>query len=657
MKTTTPWILLASSLLYPPTAHAEVTLTFREQGVEAVLHSTPLAPDRKTINGGLETDSLTASLQYSDDDIQGAQSASATITAQPTFDDDFSNLTGFFGGGSVTAIAPTGAYRSVAEASFRLYFVTDQPVNFNLDFTALSPASYYDLYENIPNFSLNLGTGVKYDVRADDPSVHFAGTNGGGNFSQVIEPGQVGVELDFIASALDDEMPTASFDFFFLASIAPVGPTGLKWDEPAGGDFHTAGNWLGDTLPAVDEDILFDLPNTYAVTLDEDAQVGDMEIAQGQVSLDYGSRRVEINDLTIKGASGQTTLYVGSNAGVNTAEHGLIGHAFTIGANGRLTNLSTGQFYVGYVDIPENDPNSDQTKTDLQARKSVRVEDGGELITPNVRVDGPANAGGSGVATVAVDGAGSTWRARRLDIGGTYTGRVEVTKGGRLISVDVGAEALGVNVESPSDSTQSVIRVAGEAGSGERSTLLAANMTLGVDHRGRLEVVDGAGAGVDILRLGIRPMSHGTALIRGAGTTFGSGNGGFALIKAGDGGFGQLDIEAGAFVEANVTIGDGSIFALGDNRGIVNLSGEYTQLNSPNLNVGLRSAAELNISSGAKVSTSIAHFARYFNSTATVNIATSDGVSIPEPTTLALIALGGLVAFRRQRCIEALRRS
>lgn len=78
----------------------------------------------------------------------------------------------------------------------------------------------------------------------------------------------------------------------------------------------------------------------------------------------------------------------------------------------------------------------------------------------------------------------------------------------------------------------------------------AADITLGIDHVGRLEAVDGAVVAADVLRLAIRPIARGTALFRGAGTRFEGANSEFGRIKVADGGFGQLDIEDGAVVHA-----------------------------------------------------------------------------------------------------------
>ncbi|MCO6046516.1 PEP-CTERM sorting domain-containing protein [Aeoliella sp. ICT_H6.2] len=624
-------------------ASAEVTLTYREQEVKTGIRQRPSFDDRK-LYVGLEPKSLTASTELISEEFGNVeydrlQTADATITAQPTFDDQ-SNLTGFFGGGTLSASSPILGKTS-ATALFEAFFDVDSPTVFNFAMNELMETDYFrtpsGLFAGRQAWVDFDGPGSDYDIRW---------RNEGSTFTQLLQPGQYDIRIDFGAHATYDASPF-TLDYFFLASFAAPDPVTPTWDEPAGGDFNIADNWSDDDAPTMSDDVRFDLPNTYTVDLQQDTQVGNMTVENGDVDLNYDLNLLKVAELLVAAPNGGAArLDVRSDTPVVSREHGLVADSITVGPGGALANTTIGQLFVGHVDFPPDSPEENQLLTDLQALEGLTVQGGGALATPAAKVDGPNADDGTGVATATVTGPGSMWQAITLKVGESSQGHVSVLDGGTITSPDVGpGPVLIATVDSASVVQESRLTVSGvgdDNGTPTPSQFLSSQITVGAEHRGRLTVDQGAVFKVDNLTLGRDDASRGFASVTGPDTKLMPANVAFANIHVGDDGFGQLDINDGATVVADLLVGSAPSFGtVGNNLGVVNVAGMGTTLTGGTHEIGRTNEGELNIADGAVLNTTTLRAGRFADSVGTVRIA---GEGSQANVSFAL-ALGGGFGF------------
>ncbi|HET6427241.1 MAG TPA: hypothetical protein VFJ30_02440, partial [Phycisphaerae bacterium] len=145
-----------------------------------------------------------------------------------------------------------------------------------------------------------------------------------------------------------------------------------------------------------------------------------------------------------------------------------------------------------------------------------------------------ANSSGA----VTVEGGGSSWSARYIDVGLAGTGELTVQGGGSVTCTDV-----CVGRDPGSDGTVTV------AGGG--STLSAGeDIYVGYDGIGELTIRGGGAVTCDGIGVGDRAGSHGTVTVNGADSTLITGSLSIAL----NGGTGELTVSNGGAVESEHAI-------------------------------------------------------------------------------------------------------
>lgn len=95
--------------------------------------------------------------------------------------------------------------------------------------------------------------------------------------------------------------------FVFLSNLAvatatlilfgqPAFGADRVWNEPAGGDFPEAENWVDDLPPGTNDTAIFNLPDAYTVNFDDDAETFRLRISNGDVTFDLGGNTYLLND-------------------------------------------------------------------------------------------------------------------------------------------------------------------------------------------------------------------------------------------------------------------------------------------------------------------------------------------------------------------------
>jgi T5SS/PEP-CTERM-associated repeat protein len=392
-------------------------------------------------------------------------------------------------------------------------------------------------------------------------------------------------------------------------------------------------------VPGTSDSVIFDRTAAYTVDFEEDHQSETVSVAAGDVTFLFGHSKYEVGEVSVAGEGGETaSLLVTTNNIVITEEHGVLADEIYVGQGGALSNGL--QLFVGNIDFPPFGPYTNQTDTDLQAKRALLVEGGGSLRSPRAKVDGPANDDGSGIATARITGTGSKWEVATLTVGEQAAGKVEITDGGRVFSPDVGTEALSIVVDSIDSTAESSLLVSGFGVQDAEivpSAVLAADITVGDKGNGRLDVENRGLLGVDILRLGNDNGVVGRAFVRGEGTLLRGANEAEGRIVVANGGRGDLTVSQGAKVEAFLTIGQSSIHSEFDDEGIVTVSGLGTQLVSPQINVGVVGKGELVVADQAHVEASIVELGRFADSTGVIRVSGAG----TEFTTLVTLSIGG----------------
>lgn len=231
-----------------------------------------------------------------------------------------------------------------------------------------------------------------------------------------------------------------------------------EWLAAGGGDFGTPAHWSGNAVPGATDTAIFNLDETYTVTIDGDYTNEFAQIANGNVSLTLSpDRTYTVSDtftvgsvasqspaLTISGgldssfdvaawtvgsgatAQPVTTTITGANTLVN------ISGAFLsdprVGGNLFVTRIENGATVNATGDTFRLEYNSNLTVSgsgskleytgavagfETQNGNSVyRVEDGGYISTQQLRI-----ASRSSNSTAIVTGAGSEWVNTRVHMG------------------------------------------------------------------------------------------------------------------------------------------------------------------------------------------------------------------------------------------------
>ena len=259
-----------------------------------------------------------------------------------------------------------------------------------------------------------------------------------------------------------------------LSSAAPrAAAQTITWDAngavPPDGVFGVAANWDPDLVPTVGDTAIFNINDTYTVTLDANAAMDVLDVDAGDVSLVSdsatvrtidlltGAEDVEVRGGTLRvGANGMPVdLNVGAQLGIGNGSGEKSGTLIVSGTNSRLdasgpTTHSLGLFgQTGTLTFE----NTSQGTVDAQMNLGVStVTSQGNL---NVLSDADvtiaslnvASIDSSATGNVTVDGTGSTLTqsgASTLSVGSAVqgAGTLDVTGSGTFNS-GTGAIAVG----------------------------------------------------------------------------------------------------------------------------------------------------------------------------------------------------------------------
>jgi T5SS/PEP-CTERM-associated repeat protein len=304
----------------------------------------------------------------------------------------------------------------------------------------------------------------------------------------------------------------------------------IRWRNPSGGTFSSAGSWFGSVVPGAGDTAHFGLtvqsfpppiPESYTVNFTNDPTTGGLRIEDDFVtfnlnghtySLVFTSAAAQVGN--ISGENGGLTITNGLVDGFSTMPMfvGLSGGGGTLNINsfGRLKSFfgSVGHDSGGAATV--SGANSEWVMAgDLNVGRfaggagTLNVLGGGR-----VQSDGGAvgiDAGSTG--TVTVSDAGSEWVASdHLAVGHGSTGTLNVLAGGALTTSGV-TIALG-------STANGTVTIDGEGS----SWLNSADVVVGHFGVGTLNITGGAGALNRDAFIGRQPPGSGTVIVEGAGS-------------------------------------------------------------------------------------------------------------------------------------------
>lgn len=416
----------------------------------------------------------------------------------------------------------------------------------------------------------------------------------------------------------DLSVPGENRGFYFTYDLADgtrgIGLASKKiphWANPLGGSWETSVNWTPVGVPATTDDVIFDLPNTYAVTLG-DQRSGGVTINKGDVTFRNGSLTVDPLNLAVLDPLG---------AGAPRLTIGEAGSSTQITAN---VNVGPGELHLNNARLiaPDSDLGPGTVELGVLGPATVTVTGGstwnwqsmqvGVSYPTQLRLEGGAFVGNApaqemvigggpvvnnGVARVTVDdagnspgplGLGTVLGASILDltIGKGLVGELVVTNGGSVSAINATVGTMdhgnrtdgsilvsGVNAARPS-TFEAGNDVANNGG-------LFAGAATGTD--AQIELVDGGLMRVTSLSLASAPQSSALMFVDGANGARRSTllaplpegdvpaepnpSAGFCLV--GHAGQGTLNVSNGGLVECrNIAVG-----YLPGSRGEINAGG------------------------------------------------------------------------------------
>lgn len=232
------------------------------------------------------------------------------------------------------------------------------------------------------------------------------------------------------------------------------------WTDAAGGNYADPDNWDIDATPAAGDDVLFDLPDSYTVTLDADGAARNATVRAGDVRMELGAFRWQLDELSVEnGGIGSARLTIAGNEGdvvlaataapaaaiIEETPPAFVTGAITIGAIdelslARVSTLVTGDISVsGVLDIGSLARVT--TNAEIIVRDAGILRVAGELSTTAL-VD---IAGGRAEIHGGVLGGNGTEIRIGSAPGGLGWGRLELRDGasGRAAHIDVGGDEFG----------------------------------------------------------------------------------------------------------------------------------------------------------------------------------------------------------------------
>lgn len=290
------------------------------------------------------------------------------------------------------------------------------------------------------------------------------------------------------------------------------------WDNPGGGDFGIAANWLSNAVPLADDDARFTLDANYTVSFSQDHENFHFSVEAGDINLDLNGFTYQMSHNTYVGfASGDAAGLLIENGRVENL-HGYIG--LNAGAKGQ-------------VDVLGSSATWDVTSAGVSTIQVGASGVGALNVADNANINSSygqigSNVGSEGEATVTSGGAWTLTDNLTIGVDGT---------GSLLIDGGTVSNRNGV-IAATSDSNGDVT-VTGPTSSWTSTMALS----VGWDGVGSLLVDDGATLTSDGGRIGLRDGT-GMVTISGADTTW--TNTGDAIV--GWEGDGTLVIEDGASV-------------------------------------------------------------------------------------------------------------
>ncbi len=434
----------------------------------------------------------------------------------------------------------------------------------------------------------------------------------------------------------------------FEGTLSPV--VAHRWTNAAGGMWHTSGNWSPSSVPATDQNVVFDLDSTYTVTLNRNTTINNLDVSAGHVTIDPQSNILRPNTINIS-SGGKLTV----PAMVHTA--GAAGQVFYLG----LLNLTDGTLEVaGGAFRPRSAPFTASGLTytawtlsgqiATSARPTVELTNGAYNIgTTSADGEGAIVIGiNGGRGGVLIDGNNSILRSAAINgsagqlavgfggttlngtyhasdgelhvsNGGTARGQYDVyigRNGGKGVAVVDGVNSSLISVNSslfvganrhssagvPADGTLT-IRNGGRA-TGTNIVIgyngAAGRLTLTGEGSSLATTSDTGGLAIGFNEFGQSAPANAHLVVTDKATATVSGN---LLVGRASGATGTLDILRGGQVHTTAAVNYSAIGYHGN--GTVNIDGAGSQLTSVSntfyVGYGVPGTADLNITNGGEL--------------------------------------------------------
>ncbi|MGB5466314.1 MAG: hypothetical protein WBM84_09555, partial [Sedimenticolaceae bacterium] len=427
----------------------------------------------------------------------------------------------------------SGGYaRARSEGTLYVSFSVYEPVRYALDLSmqddsgSAGDLGYFQLTG--PSLAYSAGTG------SGPVEAHLTG---------VLDPGFYVLNTTAIISNEETRFLSRTNGPLSMSYLLQLSPAVLEqtWNNSAGGGYATAGNWDNNTPPTAFSMARFDLPDSYAVTFDTDAELAGLQVRDGQVGFALQDHRLAVN--------GIGSLLLESTSGA-PAELRIDGGTLALDGN----------------------------EIGRSGQGRLVFENGATLDgSPSLTLGTLAGASGALIATGSAGGGTPTSVGLlRLSVGNAGNGVVQVLDGAELVAghMTVAFEPGGsghFDVVGPGSELTVQPGIGGGTGGG------TGDGTLLIGVRGNASFNVSNGARVDTFRteMGVHATAVTSGLISGAGTLWRTDT---AFVVGGD--LATLTVEDGAKLQVQrFELGNTSTYAL-DPLSVVEFNGAGTQLNA-----------------------------------------------------------------------------
>jgi T5SS/PEP-CTERM-associated repeat protein len=321
----------------------------------------------------------------------------------------------------------------------------------------------------------------------------------------------------------------------------------IEWNNLAGGDFTTPGNWLDLTVPGRDTTAVFAYGDSYTVVFPEDVVNNSVEVARGRVRFDLRSHRYSLDNGCTGGAS---VVVSGDDTELTLTGGGMVTTSRSVEIRGQnspvlrvedSTSLTVAPGDIGFIDVG----GSTGTAT-------LEVRDRGTVVSAVIDISPD-----DGVGQVIVEGADTRLTSDFIRVGLVKDGSFRIASAARA-----SVQKLDVSVGDYRDGAVLV------TGTGSQLDV-SGHTRLGVKGRGEIVVSDMGSFVADTVRLGIEEfMGRGWLEITTGGVAI-VGN-----LVVGDEGSGQLYVDGGALFAQSVRVKgvgdeDDAVHVFGSGSGII----------------------------------------------------------------------------------------